>query len=215
MVFHVLNFERTAILLSSFLKQEIILSPVQVADQECIYYPTKFGERLFRKNSESHLHPLNTQKYHHFFISKGEKFIVQFQAKPCDTTLLKLRSRLGMGKSLFKSFSIFNSSQRVENIQIELVPEIILHRDASNLDIFRALIVLHRSLYSITNMSYKHDPISNTCSIQMLNDELFEITKEAHRFESEKRDAIQTGMQQSGWEVHKFLFGVIRPRDVW
>lgn len=111
--------------------------------------------------------------------------------------------------------------------EVEITPQLVLHKEAKQVDIFRALVVIHRILYKFQKASLPIDPnhkrktsIDRNKKIELESlglgpSDLMLMVREAYSYEREYRRSISNYLELAGWDVSRFMFGTIKRRAEW
>jgi hypothetical protein len=173
-----------------------------------------------------------SEPYQNLFLDDKENFVVQLYAtsvKKHGHWLEKLLRWIGgvklvkammRGSCKYVTSSCINSSSLGLTSQEDIIrvkAEILLHKNATNADIFRALVILHRTLWMIKAMSpnspYTSEQVDPTV---VMNTEVLPLfLKAARKYEHDWRDSIQQKFSQAGWIVTRYMYGTIRQRSIW
>ena len=176
------------------------LSPNCVAQKEQIFLPTKFGEKLFQVWSSQTLSPTSLQKFMSIFKPE-EKILVTMEAELITSPIMILYRR-----AQHNSFSCFATPS---NALICLKPRVLLHRDASHFDVFRALVIVHKAVHDFESS------LSCASASGVAEDDLVGLVSRAKDYEKETlRDIINT-LRSAGWDMSKFMYGSINSRVTW
>ena len=133
----------------------------------------------------------------------------------------------------WQSSSVLRS---VDGIPIIFTPQILLHYNATQFDVFRASFIVRKILHefksksvdisadsvgaklqklTIENINFKNYSTEILPSIKLDTSDLLNMIENAKNFEKKNmRDCINL-LRVAGWDVSKFTFGTLRTRVEW
>ena len=197
-IFNSLNFERTGLVLQSIFDRISTAPATAKADSSSdkaatIITPSEVAER------EELLMP----------YSVSERIF---------TTWSGVSSRVSP-RHLQASFELFYPNQRFCIVLYrsrggQLVPQVLLRKEATGADIFRALVVVHKALHDDEKTSVAV-PASATATDEERQAKLDRLLRDASAYEQAHLNAILEEMKQAGWDVSKFSYGVVSDRVLW
>ncbi|KAJ1428513.1 vitamin B6 photo-protection and homoeostasis-domain-containing protein [Ochromonadaceae sp. CCMP2298] len=209
-------------------------SPGPVAKIEQLLLPARHGGGMIKSWSTIGTNDAQVIRQSlDLFGGRSERFAVIAVARPVSSWLDAFSVKRGL--------SCGAEVRRVKGIPVVLEPEVLLHKNATSKDIFRAMIVVNRLSYNFGMLS---EPISvanaaaplqrlplssdtleqssmSTTEQQMLDgiglgkDALFDMVTAAYSYETENLASITDHLQAAGWITDRFMFGNIKHRVEW
>ena len=143
-------------------------------------------------------------------------------------------------KHLETAFSLFAEEKFCIVLHLEgrgkrlrLVPQVLLRKEASASDIFRALVVVHRALFDFSSSSLSSSSSSSSAASRPpLSEEdksvdagageeaatasfLDGLVREAQKYEKRESELLLASMAKAGWDTTKFTYGAVSDRVQW
>lgn len=228
-VFYQLNFERVELALNQIFDEKNIqkinsptasslsISPIEISKREKLFLLTRFGDRLFCDRKSSFINSnknisnsLGNNSSEFVFsacdeISPRKGFIVSLHVQP----IVDFVSEVKIQCELFRTGKVVSVGK---DGMVLVTPQIILHKHATDADIFRALIVVHRCFHELSKI---HEAGSSTSMTN--NDRHFvaDAIEKAFDYEKKNYENISKTLVNAGWDMSKFMFGRITAREVW
>jgi hypothetical protein len=215
-IFNSLNYERTGLVLDSIFSGGgggggAAITPNEVAEREELMMPYLISERTFA--TWISLSPLVAPKHLEtaFSLFAEEKFCI----------VLHLEAPPRGGK------------------RPRLVPQVLLRKEACAVDIFRALVVVHRALFDFSSSTASRPPSLSSSAQGVLGatgsaeedkkDEsgagegegpaavllLDFLLREAQAYEKRENAVLLASMAKAGWDTTKFTYGAVSDRVQW
>ncbi len=202
------------------------LGPASIAAVEHLFLSAQPGERIISTWRDLRIH--NHTSLQHS-IAKAEehamKFIVVVQARMLHSWLDAFRLHWGLStrEKLFL----------IRGRPIVLIPQILLHKEATHMDIFRAFVIVNKVLVEAHTRSSSPFSVSEAAAalqrihadglsekqvlteLAMTEEDLHSMVKEAQIFEQEQRHILVKLLTQSGWDMSRFSFGTQKLRVKW
>lgn len=181
----------------------IALTPSEVSAIEKIFLPSKFGEEIFCLFSQHPLTPSVIFKYINqlTYRDSDDKLIITLYASSNSSYIDRVLADTGIDAT---SLVCHNNGS-----PLLFKPSILLHKDATPFDVFRALVIVHKVLVDVEKLASSNNNIS-------FNEEtLINIVNNGYKFEKENLRIIVNSLRTSGWDMSKFMFGNIRRRVEW
>lgn len=208
-----------------------VLTPSATAMKEHIFIPTRQGEALFQLWSTVKIKAKELST----FLAVNEpspecRFIFYAHARLVKSRFDILSHKVGLDSvSVLRSFN---------GIPVLVTPQVLLRKDATAFDVFRAIVVTHRFLHYIEQKSHivskdhtaaaylKHNNYHGRTQDES-NDEavlkslgldissLTETAKAALDYEKSNMRDIVNDLRSAGWDMNKFMFGVVKRRVEW
>lgn len=246
-VFNALNYERTQIVLRDMASklQGVVgapvqaLSPQEVGKNEKILLPAVIRENVF--SSWSGLCVSNKLLKDSLALfteaDKDCKFVVTLHAKVA-TVGEALAAKLGVGSDLPMWVRGMEIAERSSRVPVVLIPQVLLHVDASREDMLRAFIVIHSILHDFDQRSsrfslkevawqivrplkkalsgdQKEKAVVNAEAITQLklDDEgLKQMLEKGRRVEEGNFEGIKHALKSAGWDIDKFMYSSVKSR---
>ena len=128
------------------------------------------------------------------------------------------------GQLLQSCFDIFGPDEKFCIVlhydrKDRLVPQVLLRRDATSMDIFRSLVVTHRVLYTYETNHDSHFAAEAVGGASALNElrqsQLLSLVTEAKAYETNNSQELLKSMNRAGWDVSTFMYGAVGQRVEW
>ncbi len=155
--------------------------------------------------------------------------------------LVRLRCRNGLGQESLGSilravpvdgpagdpFHSSNNDHITHTVPVLLRPQVLLHKDARSIDIFRSLVCVHRLLHDFEqgSLPYARGTSGNVRDLRRLGQTsavlarheldvhgLVNRLQRASDYERAYLPAIMQALHRGGWDMRSFSFGVITTR---
>lgn len=219
-VFKTLNFNRCCEVLPYILQNKTDTtpsdeySPISVARRERLLVASTVDESLvkvFSSLSPAGLRQfLNLQQNNSIPIQ--DKFIVLFSLVPVTSLWEKLAVQWKIRRNAWLG-TIHDQSNR--EIPVVLSSEVLLHRRATSMDLFRAIVITWRGALWFRNIdNRKHFEVmdwNSNCENE-LNNIAQSLRVTSYNYEQAHRSEIFQFLEENGWETKQFSLGSMRLR---
>lgn len=202
------------------------LCPDYIAKIENMLHSAKPGEGMIRTWSQLEIPPKNEWLDKSFQLNDHEeKFLLSIHTHVLTNVMEAMLIYFGFSTKRLLHLS--------NGFPVVISPQILLHQQASQQDIFRALIILNKVLRDLMHHSepltaaklykaLKHTHQNTTMDLQyelqqhQLDDEhVYQILKNAFVFETQRSPAIYAILTNAGWDMNRFSYGAIQKRVEW
>ena len=168
-----------------------------------MFFPPQYAEKLFSCWSSVKCDPSLLMDYLYIFGEK-EKFIVTLNVQRHLSFLDSLKSLIG-----WNTLSIWRN---VDGVGYRVfTPQVLLHSSAEPRDLFRALIVVHKTVYELKkettecgNKSISIDGDSDETARKLAMD----IVRRAYTFQKYETPKIIDNLVAGGWNMDRYTFGM-------
>jgi len=190
-IFNTLNFERTGLVLRSL----FLAGPAPTADN--VLTPFK--------------------------VAQKEELLMPYSvSETIFTTWSGLSNRVSP-EHLKASYQLFFPNQRFCIVMHRgpgggLVPQVLLRKEALPVDIFRALVVVHKALHeahcgSSSSSSSKGNVVVD--GVGCSEEHVDQILRDAAAFERDNLPRLMQDMRSAGWDIGNFQYGSVSNRVLW
>jgi len=209
-VFNSLNFERTQLVLEKLIwhisvnggrevsHEQLLaeLRPDAIAKKEKIFRNSFFQETNFRTWSTSRSCVNDICRSIEIFGSDANFFV-------CFCRKLSFASRLvkKLPRALTKNLKLDSFSL--------LQPEVFLRKNGTQFDVLKSAIVVYKAIQLFETLN------EDTTIVQLNDDLLFQVLESSRLFQVQNMDNIVKILDESGWDVYKYMFGTIVRRVDW
>lgn len=211
-VFTSLNFERAGIVLERWFRGEVS-SPFDTTFGERLLAPCPLSEDIFVTWSQLPREVDSEEVQRSIEAFAGERFLVLLSARPRPSPLER-RQR-----------NCFIVEGGREKAPVLVRPRVLLREEATHVDVFRALVVVHRLVNRLRAQAAdpQSRPRQSTDRSQAsqlealgLGREALHIKKlEAVSFLREQGEGLEHSLSEAGWDMSRFMFGNISARVTW
>ena len=229
--------------IKSYSRKELLkaISPTAVAEKEKLFYPTRQGENMMKTFSklmwngnvagtDSSEH-MTTLTKHIEKLGSGQKFIIILRSRI-------MRSYLE-GVIIKCRLKPINNLRMVKGYPVILSPQILLHVDAKPIDVFQALIAVHRIIYEFCLMSesvtawkagqalknyrnqFKLSSSKDEKDVEVLeklhldSENLLLQSIKASEYAKANNSLIYDLLVDAEWDMSRFTFGTLSKRVKW
>lgn len=176
------------------------LSPSYVAKHEQLLLPSLYGEKMIKTWSTLSQNDANSlQQYVQYAVDEKEQVVVVLSARLVfswvDAYLVKIGARKG-------------NLRMVDGYPVVLMTEILVHNNATPMDLFRALVQVNRIMYDMNRERINSDSVSmKQVATGLRNIPRKGLYSARARSRASRRNLFRDGVQRMGQVYHNIIHG--------